>query len=57
VCISSRQASRLRTGGPALSASFSEERTKFKVAAKSLSSGGRVIYCGEEGLGGGEQHD
>jgi hypothetical protein len=50
--VSSRQASRLRTGGPTLSASFSEELTKFKVAAKSLSSGGRVIYYEEEGGGG-----
>jgi len=42
----------LRTGGPTLSASFSKESTKFKVAAKSLSSGGRVIYCGKEGVEG-----
>ena len=53
VRVSSRQASELWTGGPTLSASFSKESTKFKVAVKSLSSGGRVIYCGEECVGGG----
>jgi hypothetical protein len=40
----------LRTGGPTLSASFSKELTEFKVAAKSLSSGGWVIYRGGDSM-------